>query len=214
MRALTWMICLWPGLVAAWLRGQFRGLVVAVAFAGVLNLALITTFVWPQGLSAALPTWATPVAVWVLVLGFWIVGVRRNWQDRAGPAPGVAESMAAADPQIEADFRAAQAEYLKGHWIEAETLLARLLARRADDVEARLLTAAILRRTGRAAAAQALLTELAGTELAGRWRWEIAAELKRMQSQLATVMKSVKNKAADENVASDGPSGPFVARAA
>ena len=76
MRALSWMTSLWPGLAPLWLYGRWHGLAAAAAFAGLVNFALITTFVWPQWLSRELPPAATPVLAWVLVLGFWIVGLR------------------------------------------------------------------------------------------------------------------------------------------
>ena len=53
-----------------------------------------------------------------------------------------------ADPQLDDWFREAQHEYLKGHWIAAETQLTRLLARQPADAEARLLLASLQRRSG------------------------------------------------------------------
>jgi hypothetical protein len=42
------LLCLWPGLARLWLRGDLRGLLAAVGFAGLLNAALVATLIWPE----------------------------------------------------------------------------------------------------------------------------------------------------------------------
>jgi hypothetical protein len=175
MRALSWMTCLWPGLAALWLRGRGTGLLGAVAFAGALNFALIATFA-PEGWAAS-SLWLRGAA-WVLVLGFWILGIRRGLSELSRPR----QAATPARPQLDEWFRQAQTEYLRGHWIEAETLLARLLVQQPDDAEARLLLASIQRRTGRLAASRKTLTEMSSDETATRWIWEIQAELARIRA--------------------------------
>src|SRR5262245_50023041 len=69
-------LALWPVLARLWLRGEFVGLVTAVGFATVLNFALITTFVWPQLVSRGLPAWAVPAMAWIVVVWFWVAGLR------------------------------------------------------------------------------------------------------------------------------------------
>ncbi|MDX1945767.1 MAG: hypothetical protein SFU86_10255 [Pirellulaceae bacterium] len=172
MRRLIWITSLWPGLAPLWLRGQWSGLVVAVAFAASVNFALISTFVWPQWLSRELPPLATPVVAWVLVLGFWIVGLRAGVRELSRPQPS-----AEPDPRLDAWFREAQTEYLKGHWIEAETLLSRLLARQPADAEARLLLSSVWRRTKRIEPAKQGLLELKQTPARTKWWLEIETEL-------------------------------------
>ena len=170
MRAPSWMTCVWPGLTALWERGSWRGLTVAVAFAGVLNFALLATFTTGQIPAASWPL--IPGAAWVLVLSFWVANFAlANRKSAAG------------QPQPESLFREAQTEYLKGHWIEAETLLARLLAQNPDDVEARLMRAMVERRTGRFPAARATLIELCQLESSSRWRLEIETELARLAAR-------------------------------
>lgn len=180
MRALSWMTCLWPGLAALWLRGSWRGLAVAVAFAGALNLALLATFTNLLPLAGERPL--IPVVAWVLVLSFWVTNFALAVWKNTRPLAATAASQ----PEWEARFREAQGEYLKGHWIEAETLLARLLARHPDDVEARLLRAMIERRTGRLSAARATLTELCQLESSSCWRMEIETELARLAAREST----------------------------
>jgi hypothetical protein len=180
MRAATWMTCLWPGLAALWLRGRLAGLVLAGMFAAALNIALVMTF-WALPSSAGLPGWTLPTAAWVLVLSFWVLGIRWGLGELSRPQ----QAASPAAPQLEESFRQAQTEYLKGHWIEAETLLARLLARHPDDVEARLLLASIERRTRRPAAARKTLESMLQDETTARWTWEIRAELARLSNNEA-----------------------------
>ncbi|HZL90274.1 MAG TPA: hypothetical protein VFB96_18055 [Pirellulaceae bacterium] len=69
---------------------------------------------------------------------------------------------------------------MKGHWLEAESLLVRLLVRRPGDAVARLLLASVYRRSGREELARQQLAELALLPAAAVWREEIAAELKQL----------------------------------
>jgi hypothetical protein len=172
MCALSWTTCLWPGLAALWLRGRWGGLVTAIAFGLLLNFALLTTFA-PREMPVVPTGTATPAAAWVVVLGFWIVGL---WLGRRELTP----AKVSIDPQIDAWFREAQTEYLKGHWIEAETLLAKLLAKQPEDVEGQLLLATVQRRTGRLAAAHSTLSQLSQVESAARWALEIHTEQRRI----------------------------------
>lgn len=175
MRALSWMTCLWPGLAALWLRGRWAGLLGAAAFAGALNFALITTLA--PGVGGVTSLWLRGAA-WVLVLGFWILGIRRGLGELTRPRQAATPAL----PQLDEWFRQAQTEYLRGHWIEAETLLSRLLVQQPHDAEARLLLASTLRRTARLAAARKTLTEMSSEETAARWTWEIQAELARIRA--------------------------------
>src|SRR5262245_24581475 len=174
MRAQRWIAACWPGLLQAWVLGCWRGLALATAFAAALNLALVATFVWPRWPAGA-PVGLAGSAAWVLVLGLWVygaVGLRRQWA-RVAPPRRV-------DPQSDGWFREAQQAYLQGHWTQAETLVKNVLERRPADVEARLLRASIERRTRRIAAARQTLDELNADAAAGRWRLEIAAELRQI----------------------------------
>ena len=175
MRALSSMTCLWPGLAALWLRGRWAGLLEAATFAGALNFALIATFGPADWAASSL--WMRGAA-WVLVLGFWVLGIRRGLGELSRPRPAATP----VQPQLDEWFQQAQTEYLRGHWIEAETLLSKLLVQRPHDAEARLLLASILRRTARLAGARKTLTEMSSDESAARWTWEIQAELARISA--------------------------------
>jgi hypothetical protein len=193
MRPLLWIACLWPGLPQAWRLGSLRGLGLAIAFAAGLNLALVCSLVWPRWPIASLPAGSAAAMGWVWVLSLWIVGVRwtaGTWRTLFPPNP-------AADPQIDDWFREAQHAYLNGHWIEAEGLLTRLLARQPADAEARLLLASVQRRSKQREQAQRTLTELQLT--APRWQREIETELKQLadlESDVSIVLEEPPRKAA------------------
>ena len=174
MRPVVWIACLWPGLLQAWKLGSLRGLGLAAVFAAALNLALVSSCVWPRWPIANLPAGTTAAIAWLSVLGLGILGLRWTAQSWSQLCPPKLK----ADPQIDEWFREAQHEYLKGHWIAAETLLTCLLARQPADSEARLLLASLQRRTGARSQARQTLTEL--QPAAARWQWEIEAELARL----------------------------------
>jgi len=174
MRFTLWIASLWPGCWHAWQLGQWRGLALAAAFAVSVNAALVTTFVWPQWLGTGSPPGVNAAISWLLVLGLWSAGLvwlRRDW-----PRPTIRESR----EELDVQFQQAQHEYLKGHWIEAETLVARLLGECPCDVDARLLLSSIQRRTGRRSEARQTLRKLKEDESAGRWLFEVESDLVRI----------------------------------
>jgi hypothetical protein len=182
------LFALWPGLARLWLRGEFIGLLTAVAFAAAVNFALVTTFVWPQLVSRHLPTWLVPASAWIAVVWFWIAGLRAGGRI----AGDLARKSRPADAGATELLRQAQREYLKGHWFEAESHLSSLLQSSPGDVEARLLLANLQRRTKRLAEARQTLRELA--ELAGSSTWadEVQRELVKiteLERELPTLIK-------------------------
>lgn len=181
MSGRTWTMA-WPGLAGLWLRGGWTDLGLAVAFAAALNFALVTTFVWPQLISRDLPAWGVPLAAWVLVLWFWVMGRGRAVRLLAIEA---AKSLQP-DDISEALFREAQGEYLKEHWLEAQSLLVRLLSRRPGDAEARLLLVSVYRRSGELDLARQQLVELSRLAAAQRWQEEMQQERRNLARPNAT----------------------------
>ncbi len=110
----------------------------AIVFGGLLNLVLLASFVRPGG---AFTSWCW--LGWALVVAFWTFGVWRAARHHAS-FRGVTWS----DNQQDL-FIQAQTEYLKGHWVEAESLLERLIRLDPEDVESRLLLSSLLRRSRR-----------------------------------------------------------------
>jgi len=170
---------LWPGLTLLWLRGSVQGLVTALLFAAALNLALVISFVYPEVAGPSFPLWLAPCAVWFMVLWLWVAGWRKSQHLLAEWFPARQPT----DAATEALFCQAQAEYLKGHWRKAETLLGELLARRSRDVEGRLLLASVVQRMERWEEARQLLKDLSQEEAATRWQFEIARELEMLAAR-------------------------------
>jgi len=126
-----------------------------------------------------MPVGTNAVVSWLLVLGFWIVGF--IWLRRDLPQLSTNLRPATQNSQQNADFREAQHLYLKGHWIEAETLLTRLLLGQPQDVEAQLLLTSVQRRTGRWLEARQKLVALKDERGAANWLPEIESELNQLR---------------------------------
>ena len=68
MSSPRYLTLLWPGLPWLWLRGSMAGLVLALAFAVVLDVALLLSCVW-----TALVEWEMVLGLWVATGAIWIV---------------------------------------------------------------------------------------------------------------------------------------------
>ncbi|MBM4001931.1 MAG: hypothetical protein FJ295_01395 [Planctomycetes bacterium] len=185
-----WM-CVWPGLPWIWLQGQIRGLLTALSFALLLNLALVTTFVWPEWLPF-LPR----SAFWIGLLGFWSVSAWNSHRylkaqarlPKSRPLSAVAETTPARTEEKEreqADRLLEQAvqRYLQRQWPEAESGLRQIAdGAGADDAKlfARLTLAALYRRTGRPDLSYQELDHLAGMPGNGKWEYEVQRERSRL----------------------------------
>jgi len=108
-------------------------------------------------------------------IGFWIVSAwnSHKWVVRT--------RRLSKRPGFDQLFVQAQSEYLKGHWLEAETLLKQLLEQSDRDVDAHLLLASVYRRSNRRADAICQLDLLSRLERAGKWGLEIEQERQLLQ---------------------------------
>ena len=111
------------------------------------------------------------LGIWAAVGLFWLYGLWQGFRERASNEP----ADAAADQQDL--FIRAQSEYLKGHWVETQTLVEQLIECDPEDVEARLLLAAVFRRTRRIDLSRFQLRQAQDLQGAARWRFEIGQEL-------------------------------------
>ena len=193
---MPWAACLWPGLPQLWFRGAWFGLIVAAGFAVVVNGLLAATFVWTAWLDPRLRTagWIGLGAVWLLalVVARWDLGidwaVGRRWsrlRRRAGLPDGYCEGMSTDDL-----YREAQTQYLRGNYLQAETMLCHLTDRLGGDVDAQLMLATLYRHTGRLEEAAERLRRLELLEDAGKWQQEIQGEwasLRRVREESAVV---------------------------
>ncbi len=105
--------------------------------------------------------------VWAAAVG-WSIGQCRRQAAVWGQVP---EN----DP-----FAAALDHYLKGDYYQTEQILEGLLRRNVRDLEARLMLATLLRRTGRRDEAARQLDLLGRLEGAGKWEMEIEDERERL----------------------------------
>jgi tetratricopeptide (TPR) repeat protein len=165
MRGVRVLTCCWPGLSRVWLRGSAASLATSAAFAAGLNVVLWFCF----GLANS-PPFSWQVTAWLALGALWLAFC---WQDyrrfpalcRHEPSPGQDDL-----------FLRAQAEYLKGHWFEAEKLAQSLTEKAPRDVEAHLLLASTYRRMRRIAEARTCLAKLARLDGAEAWSLEMSTE--------------------------------------
>lgn len=198
----TRWLCAWPGLLRLWVYGDFSSLFVAAGFALLLNLAMLSTFVWPQWLGNAFPMVAWPILVLVWIAS-WFVS-QRTLNESTEPGHS-------GDETSDALFIAAQTEYLKGNWTEAEALLMRQLRFRPRDIEARLLLATLYRHTERFDAAIEQLNQLTRFDHASRWQ----DEMDRLRGQIQFAFADVEGfEASDgnDNPQTDNPKSSLSTR--
>lgn len=177
MHCSPYIICLWPGLPRLWIRGDWAALVGAVMFGAGLNLVLVSSFVWPELLPPSFN-----LIGWVVIGTIWLASVIQAYRS----LPHLREPPRVDDRGL---FIQAQAEYLKGHWFEAETLLRQLLRHCSRDADVLLMLATLYRRTKRYDEAEKQLDRLELLDEAEKWRAEISQEratLKRIQTSKTT----------------------------
>ena len=173
MPRAVWITCCWPGLAQLWLRGQWRGLLIAASFAGVVNLNLAATLVWPQWWPAL---WCQAIwlglAVGWLLMGFQSYGLVATFQNLAT----INEQQVSPAAKKNDYYVEAHTHYLKQNWFEAEQCLTRAIAANGYDVEALLMLTALYRHTGRTTEARQVLQHVATLERTDKWNWELERE--------------------------------------
>lgn len=167
---------LWPGLPAAWFRGSLTGLLIALGFALVLEIAVLSTAVWPLWLRPS-----TVAVVWFCVVLYWLIAALPSLlQGTLGNRDVLAGSQQRLDL-----FRKAQAEYLTGNWIEAERQLLSLLDADDSDAEVQLMLATLYRRLNRRHDAGRHLELAMEYDVRSKWNWEISQERRFLQNRRA-----------------------------
>lgn len=181
----AWIYCAWPGLAQLWKNGAVAGLVLAVGFAMLLNLAVVVSFGWTEvlGSSAKSITWLVVLAIWLIAGGASYLQLRREAAKQTVSSSEDDDVAAAGDTL----FVQATNEYLKGNWYEAEQLLEALLRHDSGDAEARLMWATMCRHTGRLEEARRRLDELSLRERAAAWSVEIENERHLIEREFARI---------------------------
>ncbi len=186
------LLCGWPGLAQLWLRGSYLALIGAIGFSLVLNVALVSTFLWPKLLGDLFPAIAWPIIFLVWLISTWI---SFNAVEQLSAPPKMSSEVERNDFSAEKSrsincdndtdlnrepshtlFNRAQREYLKGHWAEAETLLKQRLEQAERDIEARLLLATLFRHNGRFEDAIHQLERMNRFDDSVHWSFEIQRE--------------------------------------
>jgi hypothetical protein len=165
MRRMPWTTCLWPGLSQLWAYGSWTGLSLAILAAGVLNVLLLVSFGWTELIDAGLRNilWGVLGISWIAAAGWSARQCRRQLAART------------IDPE-EDPFGKALDHYLQGEYHRTEQILEGLLRQNVRDLEARLMLATLLRRTGRFDEATRQLDALVKFEGAGKWELETQQE--------------------------------------
>jgi hypothetical protein len=174
MHALRYLTLAWPGLPWAWLRGSVSGLVLALAFAVSIDMALVTTFIWPGLVELPLT-----VGLWTAVAVLWLVSAVSA---AASFPPPLAAARSAETDEL---FVRARDAYLARDWLQAEARIRDLLKAAPTDGEAQLLHATLMRRTSRPNEARRALEQLARSDSGAAWGHEIAVELRRLAAPAA-----------------------------
>ena len=165
------LLCSWPGLPGLWYRGHFSSLLLAVGFAIVLNLALISSFVWPLCLGETFPAVA-----WPTLLILWTVAAYVSVSTLPDVMSVATTAKVSAEEATDTLFIQAQHEYLGGDWKAAESLLLQRLNRFPRDVESRLLLATLLRHDRRLEQASDQLDTIQKFDESHAWDFEIRRE--------------------------------------
>jgi len=155
----------WPGLPQL-LQGNWWALGWAFLGAALLNVGILSTFVWKEWL----PEWARPV-LWGGIFLLWVGSAlaTASW-----PRPiGSSETPSGSSNAL---FMEAMEYYLQGQWFEAEKRFIQLLRQNPRDVEARLMIATLFRHTRRWEEALRQLDQLERLEASQAWALEIQRE--------------------------------------
>ncbi len=169
MRRMPRCFYLWPGLPQMWLHGSWSGLAVALGAAVLLDVLLLVSFGWTELIGSGIRNilWPIFAVAWIAAV-FWS---RRRCRRQA---------VAAGAEREEDSFHQALDHYLKGDNYQAEQILAGLLRRNVRDLDARLMLATLLRRTGRVDEAAQHLDMLGCFEGAEKWEQEMREERDRL----------------------------------
>ena len=170
MRRLNWLRCLWPGLTRLGSRGEWPALLSAILFAGLLEMAVVRSFFWPEPLDPK-----GLKVIWLVLAAVWLAGLWSGYDDLAATARRFS------DDQLQDLFIRAQNEYLRGNWWSAQGLLEQMLAVDRFDVEAQLMLASLYRHTGRLEPAKRRLRFLERLAGADSWRLEVELERKLLE---------------------------------
>ena len=181
MRWGSLLLCSWPGLPGLWCKGHWSSLVAAIGFSILLNIALISSFLWKWSLGEVFPliAWPTICLVWAATA---LVSYNRLTDLVAVP---ITQKVATPE-RPDTLFIQAQHEYLKGHWKEAQTLLKRQIEKHPRDIESRLLLATLFRHSRKLDQSIHQLKEIKRFDEGLEWNFECKREEELIREILST----------------------------
>lgn len=191
MRRMPWATNVWPGLPQLWSCGEWSGLLYALGFAALVNVALLGTLVWSELFASGVRN-----LLWLAVGAFWVISAVFSYRWHRQPP---AERHTG---RVEDEFGEALDHYLKGNWYEAEHVLLAVLRRNPRDLDAGLMLATLLRHTRRPEEATAWLDRLERFDGSEKWALEICRE----RELLAAAAKTESQEAEELSGASE-PAG-------
>lgn len=170
---------IWPGLPWLWNQGSWAGLVLAVAFAVLVNILFIASVVWTEWMDRGIRR-----AGWLAAATIWCGAAIAS---RQGQAAGDENDPLLNDPEsglavtegreaAEDLFRKVITQYLQGNWYETQCGLEDLIRQNPRDVAARLMHATMCRHLGRTEEAARRLAGLTSLPEARAWQHEIERE--------------------------------------
>ena len=169
MIKMPWMMYLWPGLPQIWKRGTWLGLAMAVGFAVLVNLSLMTSLIWSELTSPGMR-----IISWVLVGLIWLASAAASYGwERTSYGCGQDSSRQQGQ---EAPLAEGLQYYLQKNWFEAERVFRQLLRRNSRDTDAGLMLATLLRHTERFEEAKIQLQRLGRIDGSEKWDLEIRQE--------------------------------------
>ncbi len=162
------LLSVWPGFAQIWTGQEVLGLILAAMFAVMLNLAILSKFLWTEAFAPVLPEFfaAAAALTWFAALGYTLWWLWRCHPDRHRQA-------------IDRLFREAAEHYLRGEWNEARRRIESLLTMDETDADALMQLGTLLLRTGQVDQARKTFRQCLELEAGSKWKWEISQVLGR-----------------------------------
>ena len=193
-------LCCWPGLPGLWYRGRWSSLMVAIGFSLLLNLAIISSFIWTEVFFDE----GFPAVAWPVLLMFWTVTAWLAFQNLPDVMSVKTRTQQTVFEHPDTLFIDARSEYLKGQWQQAEGLLLRSLIQTPRDIEARLMLATLYRHTRQFDNATVQLDKIDDFDESATWRSELLRERKLLELVMEHERSSVDPDALKRPTNNDG----------
>ncbi len=193
-------LCCWPGLPGLWYRGRWSSLMVAIGFSLLLNLAIISSFIWTEVFFDR----GFPAVAWPVLLMFWAMTAWLALQNLPDVMSVKSRTQQTVFEHPDTLFIDARSEYLKGRWQQAEALLLRSLIQTPRDIEARLMLATLYRHTRQFDNATAQLDKIGDFDESATWRSELLRERKLLELVMEHERSPVDNDVSKRPTNNDG----------